>query len=58
MRHKTTTFIDGDQNIVIRTDIIYTAKEFLQINSEVWKYATSMEPGFLNSDNQLRLGKT
>lgn len=41
-RYKTELFVDEEQNIVLRTDIIYTPAEFLTMNREVFEFAESM----------------
>lgn len=55
MKNNTYTYVDDDQNIVIRTDIIYTPEEFLQINGQVYDYAMSIRSKIENSQ-QNRLG--
>lgn len=42
-----TKYIDDNQNVVTRIEIVQTPAEFLRENGEVWNFAESMKPGHL-----------
>lgn len=45
--------VDEEQNIVLQVDIIYTTEEFLRMNSSVFNFAESMQPGRFDAKNLL-----
>ena len=59
MKHNSTHFVDpATGDIVFRTDVIYTPKDFWQLNGEAYRYASSMVPGgMLPQDNAPKLGE-
>ena len=45
MEYKNTIFVDEDQNIVTRLEIIETPQEYLMRNGQIFQFAESMKPG-------------
>ena len=45
MEYKNTIYVDEDQNIVTRIELIETPQEYLTRNGQVFHFAESMTPG-------------
>lgn len=54
MQYKTSIYVDEDQNIVTRIELIESPQEYLTRNGQVYNFAEAMKPGArLQSTKQL-----
>jgi len=58
MNYKTTLYVDDNQNIVTRIEIIESPEEYLQRNGQVYNFSQTLKPGYKIMDGPNRLIST